>query len=171
MEPERATNRQASEAERAKAASLARAEARLKELRGTYQLLDIDEFRDKFKTPDAPPGWSYEWKRWTCVGAEDPAYQVGLAQNGWTPVPLARHPEMMPKGWTAEHIMVEGLILMERPEILTIEQREREDRMAANAVRTKEKQLGLAPQGHFGRLRGRTGVTKSHFDGPSIRDE
>jgi len=43
----------------------------------------VDEGADEFRTPRAPDGWEYEWKRRTLLGQEDPAYQVQLARQGW----------------------------------------------------------------------------------------
>ena len=74
----------------------ARAAARAAAIR--EHIGDIDEGTDEFYIPAEviPEGWNYEWKRRLLMGAEDPAYQVQLARNGWEPVPASRHPEMMP---------------------------------------------------------------------------
>jgi hypothetical protein len=71
--------------------------------------------------------------------------------NGWTPVPLSRHPELMPKGWKGEVIEVGGLILSERPQIFTDEAREDERRAAREAVLTKEMQMKEGRSGDLGR--------------------
>lgn len=75
------------------------------------------------------------------MGEEFYSYQVELARNGWEPVPLSRHPELMPAGWTGETIEIEGLLLMERPKVFTDEAREQDARAAREAVLTKEAQL------------------------------
>ena len=91
-----------------------------------------------------PPGISYEWKRETLYGASDPSYSVSLAENGWEPVDVSRHPEFMPPGFSGP-IRRDGMILMERPIELTEEARA-EDRMnAIEIVRSKEMQLGQTP--------------------------
>lgn len=131
------------------AESLARAERRLSEIRGTMP--EGGETRDKFWAPAPPPGFDYQWRRRTIYGQEDPAYQVELTRQGWEPVPLDRHPQMMPKGWSGRSIEVEGMILMERPKILTDEARERERRAALEAVLTKELQLSSTKEGDLGR--------------------
>jgi len=128
-----------------------RAARRAEEIRNHLGGLDdgTDEF---FIDPrDIPPGWSYEWKRKTVLGQEDPAYMVSLARKGWEPVPAARHPHMMPEGYASAAIERKGLILMERPLELTEEQRELDRRAAINQVRQKEQQLAQAPSGQFER--------------------
>ena len=122
-----------------KSASLARAEARLREIRETIP--EGGALRDKFWAPEAPAGWTYEWKMRSVMNEEQNHYIVELSRNGWEPVPLSRHPEMMPHGWQGETIEVEGLMLMERPEVLTKEDRAEEARLAREAVYTKERQL------------------------------
>jgi hypothetical protein len=127
----------------------ARAAKRAAEIRG--HLGDMDEGVDDFRAPDAPPGWNYEWKRKTLLGAEDPAYAVSLARTGWEPVPAERHPSYMPTGNKHATIERKGMILMERPQELTDEAREIERRKARNQVRQKEAQLNAAPDGQFTR--------------------
>jgi hypothetical protein len=127
-----------------------RLEERIREIRGSGFVTDED-FQDRFACPPPPDGWDYQWKRWTVYEKEDPAYQVQLAKQGWTPVPLSRHPQMMPTGWAGDNIRVEGLLLMERPAIFTEEARAHERRIAREVVRNKEQQLGLAPSGTFER--------------------
>lgn len=131
------------------AESLARAEARAREIRGVA--VEHGENRDKFWAPEPPDGWDYQWKRKSVFGQEDPHYEREILAQGWTPVPLSRHPEMMPPGWAGTNIETEGLALMERPLVFTKEARERERREAVSAVRSKEMQLGVSPQGQFAR--------------------
>jgi len=128
--------------------SLARAEARIREIRG--QMPDGGESRDKFWAPSPPDGFDYQWKRRSVYNQEDPAYQVELARQGWEAVPLSRHSEIMPKGWSGQTIEVEGMTLMERPMIFTKEARMREDRAAREAVITKEAQLRSSRKGDLG---------------------
>jgi len=126
----------------------ARAAKRAAELRGhlvnTEDEGTNDFYVDQYSIPD---GWTYEWKRSTVYGAEDPAYQVALARSGWTPVPASRHPEMMPLNGNHETITRKGMILMECPSEI-IDERKREDvRKAKLQVRAKEAQLAGAPEG------------------------
>lgn len=130
------------------AASLARAEARLREIR--ENLPEGGALRDKFWAPPSPPGFTYEWKVRTVLNEEQSSYLVELQRNGWEAVPLSRHPEMMPGGWKGTTIEVEGLVLMERPTVLIEEDREMERRAAREAVYTKEQQLRSGGDGDLG---------------------
>jgi hypothetical protein len=124
-----------------------RAAKRAAELRG--HLGDMNQGTDDFFVPPEfiPDGWSYEWKRKTNVGMEDPAYQVALARMGWEPVPSSRHPSMMPDDNKYQIIERKGMILMERPLEITEEARQIERNNARNQIRNKEQQLAAAPDG------------------------
>lgn len=131
--------------------SRARAAKRAAEIRQHRTEHDFDE-NDKFRIErdKVPDGWSYEWKRKTVLGKEDPSYEISLRRGGWEPVPASRHPEMMPKGHY-DTIEREGMILMERPNELTEDARRKELREARNAVRAKEQQLNESAPGTFER--------------------
>ncbi|HEY1427827.1 MAG TPA: hypothetical protein VGF50_14235 [Caulobacteraceae bacterium] len=103
---------------------------------------------DNIQVPD---GWTYEWKRQTVYGKADPAYDTRLARTGWEVVPASRHPAMMPKGHRGE-ITRDGLVLMQRPEIVTNRVKQIMFERARGAVRLKEQQLNEAPQGTFERV-------------------
>ena len=118
---------------------------RAAEIRG--HLGDVEEGVDKFRAPAAPPGWEYEWKRRTVLGQEDPAYQVQLARLGWDPVPTSRHPETMPMQGNHPQIERDGMVLMQRPAVISDESRAGELRKARNQVRVKEQQLNATPDG------------------------
>lgn len=122
---------------------------RAAEIRG--HIGGMDEGTDDFAAPRAPDGWTYEWKRRTVMGQEDPAYQVHLARQGWDPVPTARHPEMMPGHGNYPTIERKGMVLMQRPAVITEEVRDAEYRRAKAQVRVKEQQLNSAPDGQFER--------------------
>ena len=122
-----------------KQASLARAEARLREIR--QSLPEGGAAVDKYAAPEPPPGFTYEWKVRTVMGYEDPSTQVEHMRQGWEPVPLSRHPHMMPKGWSANTIEIGGLVLMERPKVLTDEARMRDNMAARELIATKEAQM------------------------------
>jgi len=129
----------------------ARAARRVAELRD-HGAVNEDNHDEFFIDPGIiPPGWSYEWKRKTVLGAEDPAYQVALARQGWEAVPAHRHPSYMPVNSTAAAIERKGMILMERPLEITEEARNRELRNARMQVRQKEQQLSAADTGQFER--------------------
>lgn len=128
-----------------------RAARRAAELRN--HLGTLDEGVDEFYIPKdiIPEGWSYEWKRRTVLGQEDPSYQVALAKQGWEAVPAARHPEMMPLDWRGTLIERKGMVLMERPLEITQEVQAHDLRKARLQVRQKEAQLNSAEQGQFSR--------------------
>jgi hypothetical protein len=123
---------------------MARASRRAAELRG--HVGSFDEGVDKFATPPAPPGWTYEWKRRLVMGFEDHSYMSSLVRMGWEPVPSSRHPEMMPKGYEGS-IEREGQILMERPEEITKEIRDLELKKARQQVNIKAGQIDPKGQG------------------------
>ena len=98
-----------------------------------------------------PDGWSYEWKTRTVLGAEDPAHQVALARKGWEIVPASRHPELMPIGYKGVEITRKGMVLMERPLVITEEANRKALLMARTQMRDKEAQLTNAKGGEFDR--------------------
>jgi len=118
---------------------------RAAEIRG--HLGDSEDGMDKFRAPPAPPGWEYEWKRRLLLGQEDPSYQVSLARQGWEAVPTYRHPEMMPLQGNHPTIERDGMILMQRPGVISDEARAAELTRARNQVRVKEQQLNATPDG------------------------
>lgn len=141
-----------------------RAAKRAKELREHHGSMD-DGTDDFYVDPDAiPDGWTYEWKRHSTYGVEDPAYQIQLARSGWTAVPASRHPEMMPFGANHETIMRKGMILMECPTEIIRERRSYEQRLAREQVRHKEQQLSGTPEGTMTRddARVRPKIKKSY---------
>lgn len=124
-----------------------RARKRAAELRS--HLGDLDEGTDDFyvNPSDIPEGWTYEWKRHTVYGAEDPAYQVQLARSGWSAVPASRHPSMMPHNTTESVILRKGLILMECPTEIVDERKRIDAKLARDQVRHKESQIAGTPEG------------------------
>lgn len=142
-----------------------RAAQRAAQLRG--HLGEVVDGTDEFYiSPDViPDGWSYQWKRHTIYGAEDPAYQVALARAGWTPVPTSRHPDMMPHDGASQIITRKGCILMEIPKEIEDERRDAELRKAKLQVRHKEAQLSGTPDGTMERVRPE--IKKSYQAGPA----
>lgn len=129
----------------------ARAARRAAEIRGNIGSLDEGDDKYYIDPRDVPAGWSYEWKRKSVLGQEDPAYQISLARKGWEPVPAERMPHMMPTGAKYATIERDGQILMERPLELTEEAQDIEKRKARQQMRVKEQQLNESPHGQFGR--------------------
>lgn len=107
-----------------------------------------DDAVDQFNIDhiDRDPDWTYEWKNVSVLGKENRAYESRLARMGWEPVPADRHPEMMPKDYTGP-IVRDGMMLMERPKIITDRIKER-DRRAARAPleQMREKLQGAAKE-------------------------
>src|ERR1700685_1506786 len=58
-----------------------------------HGMADADGAQDKFHIDPAiiPEGWSYEYRRHSVLGKDDPSYEVTLAQRGWEAVPADRH--------------------------------------------------------------------------------
>lgn len=110
---------------------------------------------DKFAVPDGavPPGMSWEWKRETVYGAEDPAYAAFLRDQGWEPVDAARYPGAFMADGTKGAIRRDGQVLMERPIELTHEAQAEERQAAKQAVAIKEAQLTGSKEGEFQRHR------------------
>jgi hypothetical protein len=144
-EPEPSTQRPAMRLSMREEDPRDRAKRRASEIRGN--LGNMEEGPDDFYVDQnaVPEGWSYEWKRKSVWGQEDPAYQVQLARMGWDPVPADRHPSYMPDTGTYATIERKGMILMERPKELTDEAKSIELKKARNQVRQKEAQLTAAP--------------------------
>lgn len=143
--------------------SRARAAQRAKELRGHGEVVDAadDFYIDADMVPD---GWTYEWKRHTVYGQEDPAYQIQLARAGWSPVPTSRHSFMMPHDSKAEVILRKGMILMECPTEIVEERRRADLMLARQQVRHKEQQLAGTPEGTMTRdhAQARPKISKSY---------
>jgi hypothetical protein len=101
---------------------------------------------------EIPEGSSYEWKRWSVVGAEDPFYIAQMREQGWEPVDPKRHPNWLPPGYNQPFIIKGGMILMERPIELTEEARAEQKVLARRQVREAEARLGRTPGNTHQRL-------------------
>ena len=131
-------------------------DSRTKAARRTQELIglygdNIGEGDDKFWIDPQiiPDGWTYEWKRYTVLGAQYPQYQIELARGGWEAVPAERHRQLVPTSWTGHSIEREGLILMERPMQIQQMVNDREKRKAGQLVQAKEAQLKGGPETAF----------------------
>lgn len=109
---------------------------------------------NKFHVPveDIPVGTSYQWNNYSVFGKGDPAYDSFMEMQGWTPVPADRHPHLVPRDHKGP-IVVDGQILVERPQALTNEALQEELDKARGEVRMKEEQLYGTPQGTLPRAR------------------
>lgn len=104
------------------------------------------QLHDPFRVDDIPSGSSYEWKRHTVFGKEDPTYTTHMREQGWEPVDSARHPELVADGYRGP-IIRDGLMLMERPIELTEEARAEDNYAAREAIEIKKRQMNDTPSG------------------------
>jgi hypothetical protein len=107
----------------------------------------ISEDRFAFPLDQIPEGSSYEWKRFSVMGQEDPFYIAAMREQGWEPVDPKRHINLLPPGYTLPHIIRDGLILMERPSELTREARSEMEFNAKKQMREAEQRIGKTPDG------------------------
>lgn len=117
--------------------------------RSRRRLRHAGENRDELYIPveEIPEGVSYEWKRFSVNGQEDPFYLAQMREQGFEPVDPRRHPNWLPPGYNLPHIIKGGLILMERPQELTDEARQEMRAMAFNQIQEAEQRLGKTPKG------------------------
>lgn len=122
---------------------------------------------DPTKIPDA---WSYEWRTYTVVGKENPQYQVQLQRSRWRPVPARRHPELMPSGYDPNGaILIDGMMLMERPKAITDYQKARDKAEADAPIKNIRDKLTGAPPSHFPRgVGGAPAAVNTAFAPPDI---
>lgn len=108
---------------------------------------------DMFYIPveEIPEGSSYEWKRYSVLGEEQPFYLAQMREQGWEPVNPKRHPNWVPPGYSQPHIIKGGLILMERPIELTEEARREARFEAKRQTRDAEERLGKTQPGELTR--------------------
>lgn len=117
---------------------------------------------DEFFVPtdEIPEGSTYEWKRVTVNGQEDPFYLARMREQGWEPVDPKKHPNWLPPGYNQPHIIKGGQILMERPKELTEEARKENRQLARQQIREAEQRLGLAPKDTLDRSLVKPRITK-----------
>jgi hypothetical protein len=129
-----------------------RAKRKTQEIMGHLGDLDAGN-ADKYYIPPEiiPPGWGYEWKRWSVLNQENPHYINSLRRTGWDFVPASRHPSYIALGSTEKIIIMDGMVLMERPLEVTAIMSAHDKQKAADQVRAKEQQLTRAPDGQFER--------------------
>ncbi len=103
---------------------------------------------DMFYVPlaEIPEGLSYEWKRYSVHGQEDPFYIAQMREQGWEPVDPKRHPAWVPPGYNQPHLIKGGMLLMERPLELTLEARAEQRQLAKRQMREAEQRLGMTPK-------------------------
>lgn len=91
-----------------------------------------------------PPGWIYEWKRYSVHNQPDYTYHAQVQRvGGWTPVQNERHPGIWLPPDHKGAIVIDGLMLMERPINLHIEARNELKAAADAKVRQAKVERGL----------------------------
>lgn len=95
---------------------------------------------------EIPEGLSYEWKRHSNVGQENPFYIAQMRRQGWEPVDPRQHPNWVPPGYDKPEIIKEGMILMERPIELTNEAIMENHQKATGQIDEAESRLGMSPK-------------------------
>jgi hypothetical protein len=103
---------------------------------------------DPFYIPvdEIPEGSSYEWKRFSVNGQEDPFYLAQMRRQGWEPVDPCKHPTWVPPGYSLPNIIKGGMLLMERPSHLTEEAKLEARQMAMSQISEAEERLGKTPK-------------------------
>jgi hypothetical protein len=105
-------------------------------------------FQDEFAIPieEIPSHLTYEWKKFSVYGQEDPFYLARMREQGFEPVPPSRHPTWLPPGYNAPHIIKGGQILMDRPKELTEEAIRERNTAARQQIVEAEQKLGKTPK-------------------------
>jgi len=100
--------------------------------------------RFDFDVNKIPPDMVYEWKRVTIGGKEDPENMILCEQNGWTPVPNERHPELVgARAPAGEAIVRGGQMLMQLPKQYKEEAVADEKFTAHHTVEEQIQRLGI----------------------------
>ncbi len=94
-----------------------------------------------------PKDISLNWKLFTANGKEFPFYLQAMRKQGWEPVNPQEHPDwlMLPPGYKEDVVIVDGLILMERPMSLTKEAEADNKAVANQRMREARQRLGMTP--------------------------
>jgi hypothetical protein len=91
----------------------------------------------------APPGWRYQWNTFVVLGQLQHNVVQAMAENGWRPVPIERHPGVFgPLGATGDIIRDESR-LEERPVELDDEAKAEEVQRAKEQVSNQNQALKL----------------------------
>jgi hypothetical protein len=103
----------------------------------------VTQSGDKFHIDkiDIPEGMSYQWIAVTVVGAEQRNSLAGFVQNGWTAVPMSRYPGRYGPEKENGPILIDGLMLHERPEELTEEAINEGIKASRDLIKTRNDQF------------------------------
>jgi hypothetical protein len=89
-----------------------------------------------------PAGSSYEWRTYAVMGQVDSIAAFHLTRAGWTPVAASRHPELKAPSSDGDNIVIEGMILMERPKEVTAAAQERARKNADDHLAVARRRSG-----------------------------
>lgn len=115
------------------------------------------ETTNRFHIPPEmiPEGRSLEWKRVEVMGKTDYRYEQGLYEQGWRPVEhtMWQFPGFFAPVGAEGPVIIDGMMLMERPIELTREAEAEDYARARAAKRAGERKLGDAPDGTLPRTK------------------
>lgn len=97
-----------------------------------------------------PEGMIYQWRRESTLGEADPANIAALQRNGWRFVPADRHPD--------RPVRLDGLVLMECPEVFVRQSEHEERQKAVNERRQRKLRNEALVPGYFDD----SGVSRTH---------
>lgn len=144
--------------QRAEQRSEQRAEQRAEQRPSQQRMVRTGENRFTHDTSLQPTNVTYEWKRVSIWGKPDEEHQINMRNNGWTPVPANRHPELSLLTPSKDGVIVRGgQMLMERPKELTAQARLEDKTRAQEQVMTQLQRVG-----HESRQRGFDKTKVSH---------
>src|SRR5258708_4301143 len=127
-----------------------RAPQRAEQRPSQQRVLRTGENRFTHDTSLQPPDMAYEWKRVSIWNRPDEEHQINMRNNGWTPVPASRHPELAGLAPTKDGVIIRrGQMLMERAKELTVQSRLADKNRALEQVQTQLQRVG-----HESRQRG-----------------
>lgn len=113
--------------------------------------LASQEGTDKFTIPSevVPDGMTWEFKRYSIMGQPDTTHMVAMERDGaWDPVTHEQWPERLGKfGEPGRPIIIDDMILMQRPESYTLEAKKEEIARASSQVANQFQSLGLSREG------------------------
>jgi hypothetical protein len=125
--------------------------ALLDRLRGKTRKYTVTSDRFHIAEEDWPAGVSFNWKRWSVNGQEDPFYISNMRLQGWEPVTGEDMPVLAPEGHSGT-LLKEGMLLMARAQELTDQANLEVARASKQQVQDREKANGISPNGQAPRV-------------------
>ncbi len=110
----------------------------------------LEENKYFYDMKKIPSGMTYEWKRHSLMGKEDPQYEAQLKRFYWRPVPANRHPECG-CGDGEGPIIIGGQMLMERQQQVTNKIKEITDKKSNDLVNGQFQRLEISSNQHMPR--------------------